>query len=48
MSLPARTPFQRSGCKRCCKAALKAGLSTVIDLNGDLLDVQALLDGNRT
>ena len=48
VSLPARTPFQRSGCKRCCKAALKAGLATVIDLNGDLLDVQALLDGNRT
>lgn len=44
-SLPARTPFQRSGCKRCCKAALKAGLATVIDINGDVLDVRALLDG---
>jgi hypothetical protein len=44
-SLPARTPFQRSACKRCCMAALEAGLATVIDINGDVLDVRALLDG---
>ena len=46
-SVPAQTPFQRSGCKRCCKAALKAGLTTVIDVNGNVLDIQAILDGNR-
>jgi hypothetical protein len=26
-------------------AALEAGLATVIDINGDVLDVRALLDG---
>lgn len=43
---PTRTPFGRNGCKRCCKAALKAGLATVIDVNGDVLDVQTILDTN--
>lgn len=43
-SLPTTTPFKLNGCKRCCKAALKAGLTTVIDVNGDVLDVQTILD----
>ena len=46
-SVPAQSLFQRSGCKRCCKAALKAGLTMVIDVNGNVLDIQAILDGNR-
>ena len=46
-SLPTRTPFELNGCKRCCKAALKAGLTTVIDVNGHVLDVQTILDTNR-
>jgi hypothetical protein len=43
-STPTRTPFQLNGCKRCCKAALKKGLTTVIDVNAEVVDVQAVLD----
>lgn len=43
-SLPTRTPFKLNGCKRCCKAALKAGLTTIIDVDGGMLDVQTILD----
>ena len=45
-SLPTTTPFQLNGCKRCCKAALKAGLTTVIDVNGDVLEIRAILEIN--
>ena len=30
-STPTRTPLQLNGCKRCCKATLKAGLTTAVD-----------------
>ena len=46
-SLPARAPFRLNGCKRCCVGALKAGLTTAIDVNGDLLDVQTIIESNR-
>jgi hypothetical protein len=42
--LRTRTPFSLNGWKRCCKAAMKAGLTTVVDVDGDLVDVQAVLD----
>lgn len=42
-SLPAAS-FKVNGCKRCCKAALKAGLTTVIDVNGEVLNVRTLVD----
>jgi hypothetical protein len=45
-ALPTTTPFKLNGCKRCCKAALKAGLTTVIDVNGDVLDVRTILETN--
>ena len=40
--------FPKERLQTLLQGALKAGLATVIDLNGDLLDVQALLDDNRT
>ena len=43
-SLPTRTPSKLNGRKRCCKAALKAGLTTIIDVDGEVLDVQNILD----
>jgi len=45
-SVPPQTSFRRSGCKRCCTAALRAGLTTVIDINGDVLEVRAILEGS--
>lgn len=45
-SRPTLAPFKLNGCKRCCTAALKAGLTTIIDINGDVLDVQTMLDTN--
>jgi len=46
-SVPAESLFKQSGCKRCCRAALKAGLTSVIDVNGEVLDIRAVLDGKR-
>lgn len=45
-STPTRSVFALNGCKRCCKAALKAGLTRVIDVNGEVLDTQIILDTN--
>ncbi|HET7741172.1 MAG TPA: hypothetical protein VFL67_11030 [Mycobacterium sp.] len=39
-----RTSFKRSGCSGCSQAALEAGLTTIIDVNGDLVDIRSLLD----
>lgn len=46
VSLPTTTPFKLNGCKRCCKAALKAGLTSVIDVTGDVLEIRAILDNS--
>jgi hypothetical protein len=41
----ARVWFALNGCSRCCKAALKAGLEVVVDVDGQLAKVQDVLDG---
>ena len=39
-----RTPFELNGCKRCCKKALKANLDAVVDVTGDVITIQSVLD----
>jgi hypothetical protein len=46
-SSTATTSFKVDGCKRCCKAALTAGLTSVIDVNGEVHDVRTLLTTPR-
>lgn len=38
-SRPSRTWFSLAGCRKCRRAAVKAGIATVTDVDGDRIDL---------
>lgn len=42
---PTQTWFALSGCRRCCKAGIKAGLVEIVDVDGAVVRLQDVLDG---